>query len=113
MQTFLTEPATMTANDAWAELNVAGARPTVHGIAGHEDPGASCVHLLGDPGLSFLAADLGAALRRALTAWRRAEVGYARTRGLLDDSIDDLPVETVRMAVDAAMALRELERGRS
>lgn len=110
---YLAEPDHMTAQDAWAELDYAGADPRAHVLAS-DDAGATCVHLLESTGqrVTITGPDLSHAVRRALHAWRSAEVLLARRRGLLPDSeaeIAALPDEEVRMAVDACMALRDLE----
>jgi hypothetical protein len=113
---YLTEPDHMTVEEAWAELDYAGADPRAHVVAS-DDAGATCVHLLESTGqrVTFPAADLSLAVRRALHAWRSAEVLLARRRGLLPDSeleVAAMPDDAVRMAVDAAMALRDLEARR-
>lgn len=113
MVTYLTEPATLTTEDVWAELIATGADPRAHAVYDDDQPAAACVHLLERDGgpVTFRAPNLGDALRRALLAWRRAEVLYARRRGLLPEEPEAaaMPIDTVRMAVAAAMALRELE----
>lgn len=109
------DTSTVTIEAAWAELDAAGADPTAH-VCADDTPGVSCVHLLGGSGhpVTFRGDTLPAAVRRALAAWRRAEVALARRRGLLPDAaeLDALTPEAVRMACAAAMALNDLDAAR-